>query len=185
MSRLNAVSAAAITFAALPIFSQSPAYGVGRAPAAAEIQAWDLAVGPDGKELPSGRGSAAIGRAVYARKCASCHGAKGDDGLHDVLAGGRGTLNSDKPLKTIGSYWPYATTVWDYTYRTMPFDKPGSMTPDEVYATTAYLLYLNGILGENDMLDARTLPQVKMPNRHGFIADPRPDTRKVAKTPKR
>ena len=106
----------------------------------------------------------------------TCHGATGKEGPHDVLAGGRGTLASPKPLKTVGSYWPYATTVWDYVNRAMPFDHPGTLTADQVYALTAYLLYINGIVGERDVVSQETLPRVTMPNRNGFIPDPRPDT---------
>ena len=92
-----------------------------------------------------------------------------------MLVGGRGTLASAKPLKTVGSYWPYATTLWDYINRAMPFDRPGTLPADDVYATTAYLLYLNGIVGERDVLDAAALPRVGMPNRDGFVPDSRPD----------
>ena len=101
-----------------------------------------------------------------------------------ILVGGRGTLNTDKPVLTIGSYWPYAATLWSYINRAQPFDEPGSLTHDQVYAVTAYLLYLNGIIGESDVLDARTLPAVRMPNRDGFVPDPRPDVGKGAKAPK-
>ena len=96
--------------------------------------------------------------------------------------GGQGTLNTAKPLKTVGSYWPYATTVWDFINRAMPFDRPGSLKPPEVYAVVAYILNLNGIIGNDQVMDAKSLPKVKMPNRDGFVADPRPD---VGKKPKR
>lgn len=178
---LTGIVLVALGIAALPVLAQSPTYGVGRAPTPEEIKAWDIAVGPDGKELPRGRGTAAEGKAVYASRCAACHGATGKEGPQDILVGGQGTLNTSEPLKTIGSYWPYATTIWDYTSRAMPFDKPGSLTPEEVYKVTAYLLYLNGIIGENDVIDATTLPQVKMPNWNGFTRDPRPDVGKPAK----
>ncbi|MBI3667680.1 MAG: cytochrome c [Acidobacteria bacterium] len=159
----------------LPLLAQSPTYGLGRTPAADEIKTWDSAIGPDGKELPPGSGTAAAGREIYAAKCASCHGRTGKEGPYDVLVGGQGTLHSKKPLKTIGSYWPFATTVWDYINRAMPYDKPGTLTADEVYALTGYMLFLNGVIRENDVMNAKTLPQVRMPNRHGFIPDPRPD----------
>ena len=155
--------------------AQSPRYGLGRTPSAAEIGAWDVAVGPDGKELPSGSGTAVEGKAVYATRCALCHGATGREGPQDILVGGTGTLASVKPLKTVGSYWPYATTLWDYVNRAMPFDHPGTLPPDQVYATVAYVLYLNGIIGEHDSVNAQTLPTVRMPNRSGFVKDPRPD----------
>jgi hypothetical protein len=101
----------------------------------------------------------------------------------DVLAGGRGSLATATPLKTVGSYWPYATTLWDYINRAMPFDHPSTMTPDQVYATTAYVLFLNGIVGEQDVIDQTTLRHVKMPNRNGFTADPRPDIGHTTVTP--
>lgn len=172
---LLAVLSLAAVAVAVPVVAQMPTFKVGRAPTAEEIKAWDIAIGPDGAELPPGRATAVEGRAVYDTKCAECHGKTGKEGPQDVLVGGRGTLNTDKPLKTIGSYWPYATTVWDFTYRAMPFDKPGSLTPDEVYKATAYVLYLNGIIGENDVIDEKSLPKVTMPNRDGFVSDARPE----------
>jgi cytochrome c len=152
-----------------------PRYGVGRAPTAAEIAAWDLTIPFDGQGLPAGSGSAARGKAIYEEKCASCHGQRGEDPKYNRLAGGRGTLTSDKPVLTIGSFWPYAPTLWSFINRSQPIDEPGSLTADQVYAVTAYLLHLNGIIGENDVIDARTLPRVQMPNRDGFVPDPRPD----------
>ena len=155
--------------------AQSPAYGVGRPPIADELKAIDIEVLPDGRGLPPGRGSAAIGRDVYTRRCETCHGPTGREGPQDVLAGGQGSLTTAQPQKTVGSYWPYATTLWDYIRRAMPFDHPGTMTVDEVYAASAYVLFLNGIVNEHDVLDETSLPQVRMPNRNGFVADPRPD----------
>src|SRR5256714_14610457 len=140
-----------------------------------ELKAIDIDVLPDGQGLPSGSGTARAGKDVYANRCATCHGPTGKEGPQDVLVGGKGTLNTPKPLKTVGSYWPYATTLWDYIRRAMPFDHPGTMASDEVYAATAYLLFLNGIVGETDVLDQTTLPRVQMPNRNGFVSDPRPD----------
>jgi S-disulfanyl-L-cysteine oxidoreductase SoxD len=172
---LFVATVAAAVLVAATARAQLPTYGVGRSPTADEITAWDIAIGPRGAELPSGRGTVASGRKVYAEKCAACHGATGKEGPQDVLVGGQGTLATAKPVKTIGSYWPYATTVYDYVHRAMPFYAPGSLTPDELYGVTAYLLYLNGIIGERDVIDRRTLPQVKMPNRHGFVPDPRPE----------
>jgi len=157
---------------------QSPAYRIGRAPTPEEIKALAIEVLPDGRGLPSGSGSADAGKPVYASRCAVCHGPTGKEGPQDVLVGGQGTLKTLKPLKTVGSYWPYATTLWDYINRAMPFDHPGTMTVDQVYATTAYLLYLNSIIGEHDVMSETTLPHVKMPNRGGFVSDPRPDTGK-------
>src|SRR5437762_4897759 len=149
--------------------------GVGRTPSSEELKAIDIEVLPDGRGLPAGNGTAERGKAVYANRCVTCHGATGKEGPQDVLVGGQGTLASPKPLKTVGSYWPYATTLWDYINRAMPFDHPGTLPPDDVYATTAYLLYLNAIVGERDVMDATTLPRVQMPNRNGFVPDARPD----------
>jgi cytochrome c len=172
---VGSVGAALAVSLGWPIAAQSPTYGLGRAAKPEEIKAWDFAISPDGRELPAGSGSAAAGAGIYATKCAACHGKTGKEGPNDVLVGGQGTLNTNKPVKTIGSYWPYATTVWDYINRAMPYDKPGTLSADQVYAVTAYLLSLNGILKEDAVMNAKTLPQVKMPNRNGFIGDPRPD----------
>jgi cytochrome c len=155
--------------------AQSATYGLGRPATAAEITKWDIAVGREGKELPPGSGTAAEGQQLYASLCAACHGKTGKEGPNDVLVGGQGTLNSKNPVKTVGSYWPYATTVWDYVNRAMPYNRPGSLSANEVYAITAYLLFLNGIVPENEVLNAMTLPKVKMPNRNGFVRDSRPD----------
>ncbi len=116
-----------------------------------------------------GAGTPADGALVYAQKCQVCHGDKGVGGPNDRLVGGQGTLASKTPVRTIGSYWPYATTVFDYVRRSMPFFQPHSLTDSEVYAVTAYLLSLNGIIGEQDVMNAETLPKVKMPNRDNFI----------------
>jgi mono/diheme cytochrome c family protein len=161
---------------------QSPTFGVGRAPTPKELEAIDIDVTPDGRGLPPGSGTATRGKEVYASRCLICHGPTGVEGPQDVLVGGQGTLVTaaavTRPLKTVGSYWPYATTLWDYVRRAMPFDHPGTMATDDVYAATAYLLFLNHIVGENDVLTDQTLPQVKMPNRDGFVPDPRPDVHK-------
>ena len=159
--------------------AESPKYGIGRTATSEEIRALDDTIPSDGTGLPEGRGTAAEGRDVYARRCQRCHGPKGEGGdepKQAKLVGGRESLKTPKPLKTVGSYWPYATTVWDYTNRSMPFDKPGTLTPNQVYSVVAFVLYMNGIVGENEALDAKTLPRVQMPNRNGFTGDPRPDT---------
>ncbi|HEU4685521.1 MAG TPA: cytochrome c [Nitrospira sp.] len=150
-------------------------YGVGRPATMEEIRTWDIDVSPSGEGLPSGRGTVSQGALVYAKKCAGCHGATGREGPFDKLVGGRDTLATGTPVKTIGSYWPYATTLFDYIYRAMPFDAPQSLTPNEVYAVTAWLLAQNGIVEGDVTLDAASLAAVKMPNRLGFILDPRPD----------
>ena len=152
----------------------------GRAPSPEEIRAWDISIAPDGTGLPEGGGTAAAGKEIYANRCARCHGAKGEGRDSVALAGGQGTLKNPKPLRTVGSYWPYATTVWDYVNRSMPFDKPGTLSKEQVYAITAYVLYLNGLVAENTVIDAKSLPKIQMPNRNGFVPDPRPDTGKAA-----
>jgi len=142
---------------------------LGRIVTPADIAGWDISIPPDGTGLPPGSGTAVAGIAVYEQKCQACHGAKGSGQPNDRLVGGGGTLASKTPVRTIGSYWPYATTVFDYVRRAMPYTQPHSLTNDEVYAVTAYLLHQNGIIGERDELNAQTLPRVKMPNRDGFI----------------
>jgi cytochrome c len=139
------------------------------------------AIAPNGAGLPEGSGTAAAGREVFAARCTKCHGEKAEGDVGPALVGGQGTLNTTKPLKTVGSYWPYATTVWDYVNRAMPFDQPGLLKPQEVYAVVAYILNLNGIIGNDQVMDAKSLPKVRMPNRNGFVADPRPDVGKKAK----
>ncbi|WP_455244259.1 c-type cytochrome [Petrachloros mirabilis] len=151
-------------------------YGFGRPATEGEIKAWDIAIDPTGVGLPPGRGTVQQGAAVYANKCAACHGPTGIEGPQVPLVGGQGSLTTDKPIKTIGSYWPYATTLYDYIYRAMPFTAPQSLTPDEVYALVAWLLHENGIISSDATMDSTTLPAVNMPNRNGFVSDPRPDT---------
>ena len=160
--------------------AQAPNYGVGRTPGAEEIRPYDIAIGPEGRELLPGRGTAREGAPVYAQRCASCHGATGTEGPNDRLVGGQGTLASDRPVKTVGSYWPYATTIWDYINRAMPIDNPGSLTPNQVYALTAFLLFRNGIIQETTVMDRDSLPKVRMPNRDGFVPDTRPDWKSPA-----
>jgi len=144
-------------------------FGIGRVPSAADIKAKDIAVGPDGAGLPPGRGTVSAGEQVYQAKCVACHGPTGTEGPMDKLVGGK------LPVKTISSFWPYATTVFDYIRRAQPFNQPGSLTDDEVYAVTAWLLFKNQIIAADQVIDADTLPQVRMPNRDGFVPDPRPD----------
>jgi mono/diheme cytochrome c family protein len=162
------------------LWAQSPKYGVGRPATEDEIRGLGTAVAPDGTGLPPGSGTAAAGREVFAARCAKCHGEKAEGHIGPALVGGQGTLATAKPLKTVGSYWPYATTAWDYINRAMPFDQPGLLKAPEVYAVVAYILNLNGIIAKDQVMDAKSLPKVKMPNRDGFIADPRPDVGKTA-----
>jgi mono/diheme cytochrome c family protein len=173
---------ALILACAVTIAAQSPKYGVGRPPTAEQILNLGASIAPDGSGLPEGSGTVAAGREVYGSRCSHCHGEKGEGAVGPPLVGGQGTLATAKPLKTVGSYWPYATTVWDYINRAMPFNQPGLLKPPEVYAVTAYILNLNGIIGNNQIIDAKSLPKVKMPNRDGFVADPRPDVGTKART---
>jgi hypothetical protein len=184
----------------LPAFAQPPSaagpgnpgakapttFGIGRPATPAEIAALDIDVGPDGAGLPPGRGTAADGAPIYAARCASCHGKTGKEGPNDVLVG---RLPGDafpfatdpRAPKTIGSYWPYATTVFDYIRRAMPTDQPGSLRDDEVYNLVAFLLASNELIPQDAVIDAASLPKVKMPAREHFV----PDTRGTVKTPPR
>lgn len=134
-----------------------------------ELAPLAITVFPDGRGLPSGSGSAVEGAAVYARHCLACHGPGGKGALNDALVGGQGTLATATPKRTVGSFWPYATTLFDYVRRAMPYQAPGSLSNGELYAVTAYLLHANGIIKRNQVLDAASLPAVTMPNRGGFV----------------
>lgn len=144
-------------------------YGLGRPTTAQEIQAWNIDVAPTSEGLPPGRGTVKEG--------AACHGPTGQEGPMDRLVGGEGSLASPQPIKAIGSYWPYATTLYDYVHRAMPFPAPRSLSPNEIHSVVAWLLYRNGIIVEDFVLHARSLPGISMPNRQGFFPDPRPDVR--------
>lgn len=150
-------------------------YGLGKTATSAEIAGWDIDISPDGENLPKGSGTVIRGRSVYDSQCATCHGAKGEGGLGDKLAGGQGSLSTAKPSKTVGSYWPYSTTLFDYIRRAMPLNAPQTLSIDDAYAVSGYVLFLNGILPEDAVVNANTLSALKMPNRDGFIVDPRPD----------
>jgi cytochrome c len=179
-SRLELAGAALIVLAAATAAYAQPKYGFGKPATPAEIAAWNIDVDRDGKALPPGKGSVAQGHELFEAQCASCHGAKGEGGLGDKLVGGQGTLATPKPVKTVGSYWPYAPTLFDYIRRAMPLNAPQSLTNDQVYAVSAYILNLNGLVPENATLDAKSLAAVKMPNRNGFVQDPRPDAHNKA-----
>jgi len=140
-------------------------FQLGRAVSDSEIAAWDIDVGPDGAGLPEGRGSVSVGERIYGERCATCHGDRGVGGSFDALAG------DDR--QTIGSHWPYATTIFDYVRRAMPFDRPGSLEDDEVYAVTAYLLYLNGLIARDGVIDAESLAAIRMPALNRFVLDDR------------
>ncbi len=148
---------------------ESVAPRLGQPLSAQEAARWDLSVFPDGRGLPAGRGTAVQGAALFAEKCAVCHGPGGRGASAEELAGGTAALTAKSPDKTIGLYWPYATTIFDFTRRAMPMFAPGSLSADEVYALTAFLLFANGLIAEGDEMNATSLPKVRMPNRHGFI----------------
>jgi S-disulfanyl-L-cysteine oxidoreductase SoxD len=151
--------------------AQTPDYKkVGRTPTAQEVQAMDIAVGTDGKELPPGSGNGKTGARLFNEKCVACHGENAEGSAQaPALVGGKGTLTSLHPKMTAGSYWPFATTIFDYIRRAMPRYAEGSLKTDEVYSLTAFILYRNDIIKEDDVIDAATLPKIKMPNRDGFI----------------
>jgi S-disulfanyl-L-cysteine oxidoreductase SoxD len=155
-------------------------YGIGRTATEAEIAGWNIDVDPSGTNLPPGSGSVSRGREVFDQQCAACHGAQGQGGVGDRLVGGQGTIATAKPIKTVGSYWPYAPTLFDYIRRAMPQNAPQSLSNDEVYAVSAYILNLNGLLPADATLDAKSLPAIKMPNRGMFVGDPRPDVKNPA-----
>ena len=161
----------------LAMTAQAGSFGIGTRPSDAQIAAWNIDVAPDGKSLPPGRGTVAQGRTLYDLQCGACHGPDLQGGMGPALAGGKGTLASDKPLKTVGSYWPYATTLFDYIRRTMPLQAPQSLSADDVYALVGYILFRNGILPEDATVDAARVVEVRMPNRDGFYLDDRPDAK--------
>lgn len=168
---------AAMSWVAPVSAQQSP--GLGVAASREQIAGWDISIPPDGSGLPPGSGTAQDGAKIYAAKCLACHGQEGAGRPNDRLVGGRGTLRDAAPIKTVGSYWPYATTLFDYIRRAMPIVQPQSLSSDEAYALTAYLLYLNEVIAGDDAMNAQTLPRVVMPNRDSFIpAYPRAPRRK-------
>lgn len=151
------------------------AYHIGRPATVEEIDAWNFDISPTGEGLPSGQGTVSRGAAVYATKCAGCHGPTGSEGPMTKLVGGQGTLRTNHPVKTVGSYWPYVTTLYDYIYRAMPLTAPQSLSPDDIYSVIAWILHRNEIIPENAVIDAKTLPGIRMPNQEGFVLDPLPD----------
>ena len=171
MSTHKALAIGALVAAfATPAWAQDKSPNLGREATQAEIAAWDISIGPDGAGLPAGSGTARAGAAVFAEKCAVCHGDKGQGTPNDRLVGGNETIVGPMPaVKTVGSFWPYATTLFDYVRRAMPLPQPQSLTNEEVYAVVAHVLNLNGIVGETDVINADSLPKVKMPNRDNFI----------------
>jgi cytochrome c len=159
---------AGAAFAADP--ARSPRLGQAASPTA--IAGWDISIEPEGESLPPGRGGVAQGREIYARECHSCHGAPGEGGPAGRLAGGIGSLATPAPIRTTTSFWPYATTLFDYVRRAMPIQAPQSLTDDEVYAVVAYILSIDGIVPETVELDAMGIRAIRMPNRDGFVPWP-------------
>ena len=170
MSTRSTLLGACIAFTAWHGVALAEGPNLGKTASPEEIASWDVSIGPSGAGLPPGSGTPQQGEQVYVAKCVGCHGDKGAGKPNDQLVGGQGSLGAGQtPVKTIGSFWPYATTVFDYVRRAMPLNEPKSLRDDEVYAVVAYLLQLNGVIGETDTMDAKTLPAVRMPNRDGFV----------------
>ncbi len=160
------------------VASEASHFGYGQPATAEQIAGWDIDVRPDGVGLPPGGATAEDGEMLYEDKCANCHGSFGEGvGRYPVLAGGEGTLTESRPEKTVGSFWPYASTLWDYIHRAMPFAEPESLTDEEVYAVTAYVLYLNDLVDFEFELTQQNLANIEMPNKDGFFLDDRPDVR--------
>ena len=176
MSTRNAIAATALVLAfSSAALAQSP--GLGKPLTEADIKQWDIAVLPDGTNLPPGSGTPAKGAKIFAEKCSACHGDAAKGGIapfYPALVGGQPLTNGIDTVKTIANYYAYPTTIFDYTRRAMPYNMPRSLTDDEVYSLTAYILALNNFIGQDDVMDANTLPKVKMPNRDNFIM-PYPD----------
>src|SRR5579864_2778061 len=167
MFRAGFFVVAAICLAVSVQAQQRP--NLGRELTPEEVKKIDITIATDGTGLPPGSGSVSAGATVYAQKCQSCHGAQGSGKPQDQLTGGVGTLASAKPVKTPVSYWSSATTIFDYVRRAMPINAPQSLTNDEAYAVTAYLLSIDGVVPKDTVLDAKSLPRVNMPNREGFV----------------
>jgi S-disulfanyl-L-cysteine oxidoreductase SoxD len=166
-----------VCFSATLVLADSVDERIGHTPTSEELREWKVPVLPDGTGLPAGSGNAIGGEKVFLSKCAACHGNHGEgrDPLGPMLVGGIGSLRTRNPMLTVGSYWPYSTSLWDYVQRAMPYPRPGTLTADDTYAVTAYVLYLNGLIKKKTPMNQQTLPRVKMPNRDGFEPDTRPD----------
>ncbi|MCR9073933.1 MAG: c-type cytochrome [Alphaproteobacteria bacterium] len=182
MSRFLNLAAAAALVSVFSTAALADGLGLGRPATPEEVAAWDIDIRPDGAGLPEGSGSVFDGEEIYAERCAVCHGDFGEAvGRWPVLAGGRDTLASSRPVKTVGSYWPYLSTVWDYVHRAMPFGDAQSLTDDETYALTAYILYLNDLVDDEFELSRDNFTEVAMPNADGFFPDDRMETAVWAK----
>jgi cytochrome c len=171
----------ALTLVASVARGETPGhYGIGRTATDAEIAGWNIDIGRNGENLPPGSGTVAHGKEIFAEQCAACHGEKGQGGVGERLVGGQGTIATPKPIKTVGSFWPYAPTLFDYIRRAMPQNAPQSLSNEDVYAVAGYILSMNGLLPADATLDAKTLSAIKMPNRDMFTGDPRPDVKNPA-----
>lgn len=177
MRELRTLAATLLLIGVTGIARGAEGIGIGRPATEAEIAAWNIDIDRDGRKLPAGHGSVAHGREIFEAQCASCHGKRGEGGTGERLAGGRGTLASADPVKTVGSFWPYAPTLFDYIRRAMPMNAPQSLSDDDVYAVSGYVLHLNGLAPEDAVFDAHALAAIRMPNRDGFVPDPRPDVK--------
>ena len=177
----TALAVLALTMVASPMRAETQGhYGIGRTATDAEIAGWNIDIGRNGENLPPGSGTVSHGKEVFAQQCAACHGDKGEGGVGERLVGGQGTIATPKPIKTVGSFWPYAPTLFDYSRRAMPQNAPQSLSNEDVYAVSAYILSMNGLLPADATLDAKTLSAIKMPNRGKFTGDPRPDVKNPA-----
>ena len=166
--KIALAAVAAVASASFAYAADAPKFG--KPITEQDASAWDISVAPDGKNLPAGQGTVAQGAQIYAQKCASCHGAKGEGGVSPRLAGGVGTLPApNQPVQTVGSFWPYPTMVFDFVRRAMPWNQPKSLSNDEVYAVVGYIFNLNGLVKDDATMNKTTLMQVQMPNRDGFI----------------
>ncbi len=172
-TRSGMISAASLAFCVAAGAAAAEGPDLGTPIDASDIAAWDISIQPDGTGLPPGAGAPAQGARIYAEKCAQCHGPEGKGGVAGVtaspLVGGGAITDISASMKTIANFWPYPTTLFDYIRRAMPWQQPMTLANDEVYASTAYILALNKLIGENDIMNAQTLPKVRMPNRDGFI----------------
>jgi len=180
MRKLQVAAFAALALSYATGIHAQNSYGIGRAATPAEIAGWNIDIDRHGNNLPPGSGGVSHGREVFDRQCAACHGAKGDGCIGDQLVGGQGTLATPKPVRTVGSYWPYAPTLFDYIRRAMPQNAPQSLTNDDVYAVSAYIFHLIGLLPAEATLDAKALSAIKIPNRNMFVGDLRPDVENPA-----
>ena len=176
MSTFDRIKAAAVALAVAAPFAAVAADklpagpGLGEAAPPELVVKWDISIMPDGAGLPSGKGNSRDGQLVYVHSCQACHGTNGGGGSAARLTGGIGSLTSDMPIKTVNSYWPYATTVFDYIRRAMPLNTPQSLNDDEVYSLVAFILSVDGLVKVADTVDQASLPKIQMPNRNGFVS---------------